>query len=279
MVATHTDADHIGGLAAVLNSFNVLDVWTNGQSVSTATYTTFAGAVKGSGASTHVGRRGDKIAVGQLSFSILNPIDLTGTTNNNSIVLSLNWGDTGFLFEGDAEQGAESSMLSAGIVPHAEILKVGHHGSRTASSPPFLAVVKPEVAVYMAGVGNRYGHPHIETIDALYQIGAKVYGTDVNGTIKIETDGKTYTVQPSKGTANMPKAVGQTPSLTSLSPTSNKVAATDDGPFVGSKNSNVYHYPSCSSAKRISPPNLITFNSSADACSHGYRPCEICKPP
>ena len=75
---------------------------------------------------------------------------------------------------------------------------MGHHGSRTASSAAFLAATSPEAAVYMAGAGNTYGHPHQETVDALNQIGARIYGTDVNGTIVIDTDGKTFTTTTQK---------------------------------------------------------------------------------
>jgi len=83
-------------------------------------------------------------------------------------------------------------------VPDIEILKVGHHGSRTASSHDFLAVTTPEVAIFMAGVGNRYGHPHAETISALQEIGARIYGTDVNGTISVTSDATTYEVKTEK---------------------------------------------------------------------------------
>lgn len=128
---------------------------------------------------------------------ILNPKALAGTVNNNSLVLSLSYGSVDFLFTGDAEKEAEGAMLVASDipVPDVEILKVGHHGSRTASSSAFLAATSPEVVIYMAGAGNRYGHPHQETLTALAQIGAKVYGTDAKGTIDISTDGNTFTVQ------------------------------------------------------------------------------------
>lgn len=220
VVATHPHADHIGGLASVLRTFKVFDVWTNGETSTSVTYSTFTAAVQTSGASVHTGRRGDKITTGELSFSVLNPVTLTGTTNNNSIVLSLDYGETSFLFEGDAEKEAEADMLGAGVVPRTQILKVGHHGSRTASSQPFLAAVQPEVAVYMAGVGNQYGHPHQETLNALSQIGAKVYGTDVNGTIEISTDGKTFTVQTSKPTSTSTPTLNPSPNPTTrLRPT------------------------------------------------------------
>ena len=100
-----------------------------------------------------------------------------------------------FLFTGDAEQEAEASIFESGLTLQAEILKVGHHCSRTASSAQFLVFVKSEVAIYMAGIDNRYGHPHEEALSALTQVGAEIYGTDVHGTIIITTDGEAYTTE------------------------------------------------------------------------------------
>jgi beta-lactamase superfamily II metal-dependent hydrolase len=197
MVATHPHSDHIGGLIAVLSAFQVQQIWDNGDRSDSSTYNEFMTSVQAEGADVHVGKRGDKIVAGRLTFLILNPRTLDGTVNNNSLVLSLSYGPVDFLFTGDAEKEAEGAMLAASDipVPDVEILKVGHHGSRTASSPAFLAATSPEVAIYMAGAGNRYGHPHQETLAALAQIGAKVYGTDAKGTIDISTDGNTFTVQ------------------------------------------------------------------------------------
>jgi beta-lactamase superfamily II metal-dependent hydrolase len=134
-------------------------------------------------------------------LNILNPADDSGSANNNSVVVSLSFGDVGFLFTGDAEKEAEADMLAAGVVSHANILKAGHHASRTASSAPFLAVVLPQVAIYCAKTGNSYGHPHIEAITGLQGLGVEIYGTDINGTIVVATDGKTYSVQPERGQA------------------------------------------------------------------------------
>ena len=201
MVATHPHADHIGGLPAVLNAFQVEQIWYNGEKSDSMTYANFMAAVQAEGADVHVGKRGDRITTGNLTLLLLNPRALSGNTvNNNSIVLSLTYGTVDFLFEGDAEKEAEGAMLVAADmpVPDVEILKVGHHGSRTASSKDFLAATTPEVAVYSAKIGNSYGHPHPETLTALAQVGAKVYGTDVNGTVSIGTDGETYTVVTAK---------------------------------------------------------------------------------
>lgn len=196
MVATHPHADHIGGLITVLQQFEVKEIWHNGDSSTSNTYAEFMSAVQTEVAVVNVGRRGDKIVVGDLSFTILNPASTSGTTNNNSIVLALSFGDVDFLFTGDAEQEAEGNMMVLGSVrlPEVEILKVGHHGSRTASSADFLGITSPEIAIYMAKVDNSYGHPHAETITALNQIGAQIYGTDINGTIIATTDGRTYSV-------------------------------------------------------------------------------------
>ncbi len=192
MVATHPYADHIGGLIAVLNAFEVEEIWHNGDSSTSKTYSQFMSAVSAEGAQVYEGRRRDIIKVGELTFSVLHPVSLDDATNNNSIVLSLSYGEIDFLFTGDAEQEAESSMLGAGIVLDVEILKVGHHGSKSSSSAQFLDAVKPDVAIYMASEDNRYGHPHEETITALTEAEAVIYGTDIHGTIAITTGGKIY---------------------------------------------------------------------------------------
>jgi len=194
MIATHPHSDHIGGLIDVLAAFEVQEIWWNGETSSSDTFTDFMVAVNAENAIIYQAERGDSIQVGVLTFSILNPAQpLTTNTNNNSIVLILSYGQIDFLFMGDAESQAESSMLS--LLFDIDVLKVGHHGSNTASSPDFLNIVEPEIAVYMAGAGNMYGHPHQETIDALNNMGAVIYGTAVNGTIVITTDGQTCSVQ------------------------------------------------------------------------------------
>jgi competence protein ComEC len=197
MVATHPHADHIGGLIAVLENYEVEEIWHNGDVSTSKTYQDFMNAVQSENAEVNVARLHDVIQAGELSFTIHHPADLEGSTNNNSIVLHLAYGQVDFLFTGDAEVEAEGAMmmLSSIHLPEVEILKVGHHGSRTASSVDFLAITSPEVAIYMAGEGNQYGHPHGETIEALSHAGCVIYGTDVNGTIVVITDGQTYLIQ------------------------------------------------------------------------------------
>lgn len=189
VVTTHPHADHIGGLVQVLKTLPVAEVVTNGQLTTTLTYEHFLDAIAEAGSEYVEVKRGDTIPFGNLTFQVLNPQSTTGDDlNNNSLVLRLVYGASSFLFMGDADQAAEASILSMGLPIQADILKVGHHGSATASSPAFLGAVKPEIAVYSAGAGNPYGHPHPETLAALSATGVQVYGTDVNGSVVVSAD-------------------------------------------------------------------------------------------
>ncbi len=199
IVATHPHSDHIGGLIAVLDEYTVDAIWTNGEAATSKTYTDFMNKSAAEGALVSTAHRGAVITAGVLTFHVLNPPSpLLDDVNDNSIVLLLRDGSVDFLFTGDAEIDAENSMISAGVISDIDILKVGHHGSSSASSPAFLAIARPEVAIYMAGAGNPYGHPHNESILALTGIGAKIYGTDRYGTIVIDTNGVTYTITTAK---------------------------------------------------------------------------------
>jgi len=196
MVATHPDADHIGGLGNVLDAFDVKDIWLNGDTASTQTYMDFMAKVNEEGAQVHQAQRGDQISLSTLTFDVLHPtLPLGSDRNENSIVLGLPFGQVDFLFTGDAESGAEASMIAAGLIDDIDILKVSHHGSKYSSTASFLNAAQPEIAIYSAGANNPYGHPAPETITRLCDIGATIYGTDVHGTILVTTNGTTYNVQ------------------------------------------------------------------------------------
>ena len=195
MVATHTDADHIGGLTGVLKDFQVEEIWLNGYTATSKTYKDFMAAVNAEGAEVNYAKRNGIISTESLIFSILNPPDtLFSDANNNSIVLRLDYGDIVFLFTGDAEKEAEASMLATESELWAQILKVGHHGSKTASSIEFLGKVNPDIAIISCGEGNRYGHPHDITLNNLSNLGITIYRTDISGNIIVESDGVTYRV-------------------------------------------------------------------------------------
>ena len=199
IIATHPHTDHIGGLIKVLDNFPVKEIWLNGDISTSKTYQQFMAAVNSEGANIYMAKEGSIMTLDNLNFTILNPPSiLFSDTNNNSIVLRLKYGDTTFLFAGDAEQEAEADMLVAGNVLQAQILKAGHHCSKTSSSKPFLEKVKPKEAICMVGKNNKYGHPHQETLTNLKEVGANIYRTDINGTIIVATDGKNYKIKTDK---------------------------------------------------------------------------------
>ena len=109
--------------------------------------------------------------------------------NNYSAVLKLIHQENAFLFTGDAELEAEEEMLASGANLSSAVLKVGHHGSNTSSSPAFLEAVKPEIAVISVGEGNSYGHPHAEVLARLQEAGIRIFRTDLHGTVVITSDG------------------------------------------------------------------------------------------
>jgi beta-lactamase superfamily II metal-dependent hydrolase len=200
MVATHPHADHIGGLISVLDEFVVEEIWLNGDTATTKTYEDFMAAVQSENAEVNTAKLHDTIEVGELSLFVHHPSRTFDSINNNSIVLHLAHKDIDFLFTGDAEKEAEGAMmaLSSVRIPEVEILKLGHHGSRTASFKDFLAITNPEVAIYMAGLDNTYGHPHEEPTKALKEMGAQIYGTDVSGNIIVVSNGESYSVTTEK---------------------------------------------------------------------------------
>lgn len=216
IIATHPHADHIGGLVQVMKTFPVTKVVTNGQPHTTTVYEHFLDAIAAAQAEYIEVKRGDALPLGSLNFLVFNPVGNTNPDlNENSIVLQFAYGQTTFLMMGDSGADAESSLLASGLPLKANILKVGHHGSRYSSTPAFLDAVKPEIAVYFAGIDNSYGHPAPQTIAALVSVGAMVYGTDQSGTIIITADLNGYTINTAKNVA------GATPALTpSRAPTS-----------------------------------------------------------
>jgi competence protein ComEC len=199
MIATHPHADHIGGLVQVLRTYPVLTVVTNGEAHTTSVYEDFLDAIADAKAQYLEVKRGDVLQVGNLKLNVLSPVATTDPDlNENSIVLRFMDGRTTYLMMGDAGANTEAALLSSGMPLKANILKVGHHGSKSGSTPAFLQAVDPDVAVYSAGVNNSYGHPALQTLRALNDVGATIYGTNVNGTVSVKDTAQGYEVQTQK---------------------------------------------------------------------------------
>lgn len=203
VVATHPHADHIGGLIKVLTLFNATQipvVVDSGLNATTATYDDYVLAV--GNRTLQVAVRGDIINLGNgVEATILNPSSPheSDDANDNSVVLLLRVYNVTFLLTGDSEEHSESSILAAGYGQGITVLKVGHHGSRTSTSSEYLEAFDPEIAVMSVGEGNRYDHPHPETLEKLTLEEVAVYRTDLHGTVRVTTDGSGYSVSIEKG--------------------------------------------------------------------------------
>lgn len=195
LVGTHPHADHIGQFPQILRDYPVDEVWMSGELHTTLTFENALDAILGSDALYKEPRAGETHIIGSATIQVIHPANLIGNHNHSSIVVKINYLEVSLLFMGDAEYPSEVEILNRGHAVEADILKLGHHGSSTSSSSRFLREVNPDVAIYSAGYGNPYGHPHTEVMNKLAEKGISVYGTDTEGTILVESDGQTYSVR------------------------------------------------------------------------------------
>ena len=193
VVSTHPHIDHVGGLASVLNAvpadllLTPVKAWDSGAFRSMMEYAALQGTA------VVVPHEGDTLRLGGAMVTILHcwPEAVgMGRTNDASIVLRIDYGETSFLFTGDAEDWAEYMMIDAGANLKADVLKVSHHGSHTASTEEFLRAVRPAYAVVSCGKGNEYGHPHGVVMNRLEAMNCTVFRTDQLGTVVLRSDGE-----------------------------------------------------------------------------------------
>lgn len=194
VIATHPDQDHIGGLPSVLDRLHISRVMTTEVTAPTGAYDAFEEGVTNERAERLLARRGERIILDRgVVLEILFPNENTRgwETNTASIIARLSYGDTSFLFTGDAPQGVEKYLVNTDSDRlHTTVLKLGHHGSRTSSAREFLSAVNPEYAVISAGKDNKYGHPHKEVVGSLSELSIYPLSTAGEGTIVFKTTGE-----------------------------------------------------------------------------------------
>jgi competence protein ComEC len=196
IVLTHPHQDHIMGLVDVLARYEVDQVVQTEFTATVGVQAEWMRLVRERSIPVHHAVRGESISFEgepDLSLQVLHPAPGSPKpgrdANDDSIVLKLTYGRHGVLLEGDAEQDAESEMVrDASGALGSQVLKVAHHGSDTSSSTQFIGLVDPQVAIISVGQSNRFGHPAPETIETLAASGARIYRTDMNGTIEIIAD-------------------------------------------------------------------------------------------
>lgn len=199
LLVSNPDQDHLSGFLDILRSFKVSVVVEPGTVGASADYRSLAEALSTEGVSHLMARRGQRLDLGGGAyFEILFPDrEVSGLdTNDGSIVGKLVYGTTSFLFPGDASSAIEAYVASLDKeYLNVDVLKVGHHGSRTSTSESLLGFASPAMAVISAGKDNRYGHPHAEVVERLKQFEVETLGTYERGTIIMESDGERIRVK------------------------------------------------------------------------------------
>jgi competence protein ComEC len=199
LVATHPHEDHIGGMPEIINNFKIDKMIMTKVTTTTKTYENMLNAIYNKGLKVTEAKPNYSFKLGGSDCTIIAPNSSSYTDlNDSSVVIKLTYKGKSFLFTGDASQPSEADMLKNGYDLKADVLKVGHHGSSSATSAAFLKAVNPQYAVISVGLGNTYGHPTKSTLDKLEKASVKVYRTDENGTVIIGYDGNNLKVTTEK---------------------------------------------------------------------------------
>ncbi len=189
IVATHPHEDHIGGLSEVIDRIPVDTIWSSAIPNDTSTVRTFLKSVSNRGKELEQPKVGQVFNLGGATITVLGPVKEYSDINNLSIVLMVQYGNTRFLLTGDMERIAENDLIESGADLKADVLKVGHHGSESATGYRFLREVMPTYGIISCGKDNSYGHPHDDPLSRLRDAEVSVLRTDENETIVIRSDG------------------------------------------------------------------------------------------
>lgn len=199
VLATHPDQDHIGGLPEVFKRFKVDAFISNGVVGDTETYKALEEAVLKEGANEMVARSGQKIWLDkEVYLDVLYPTtDVSNIdSNTGSIIVHLVYDDFSVMLTGDSPVAIENYLVGTkSELLKSDILKAGHHGSRTSSSESFVKAVSPSLVVISAGLSNKYGHPHQEVVDLLDRLEIETKNTALSGRVTIKSDGKDFVIE------------------------------------------------------------------------------------
>lgn len=191
LIATHPDSDHIGGLDAVVNKFNVKGLYLPEQTITSDSYNDLISACNQKQVPLNYVYKGDNFSIDNyIDLFVLSPSYIQDDNNLNSIVFKLSFKNKSFLFTGDAESSNESDIINSFNLEDIDFLKVGHHGSKSSTTSEFLDETTPDVAVISCGYKNQYGHPHNTTLKNLKDHNVTTYRTDLSGDIVLYSNGE-----------------------------------------------------------------------------------------
>lgn len=274
VIGTHPDADHIGGLDVIVYKYNCDTVIMPDYEKDTKTYQELVDVIHDKNMKITYPVVGEQYALGEAKFTIIAPNSNSygGNANDYSVAILLEYGKNRFLFTGDAEEASEAEMLTNGIDISADVYKVAHHGSRSASTQEFLNAVHPKYAVISCGEGNSYGHPHAEVLNRLRSMGVEVFRTDEQGSIIASSDGE-----------NINWNCSATDSWQSGEQTEsdreNADNVTEQTTYVLNTNTKKFHRETCGSVSQIKEENFQKVQTSREELEQsGYSPCKNCNP-
>lgn len=285
VIGTHPDADHIGGLDVIVYKYNCDTVIMPDYEKDTKTYQELVDVIHDKNMKITYPVVGEQYALGEAKFTIIAPNSNSygGNANDYSVAILLEYGKNRFLFTGDAEEASETEMLSNGIELSADVYKVAHHGSRSASTQEFLNAVHPKYAVISCGEGNSYGHPHAEVLNRLRSMGVEVFRTDEQGSIIASSDGENITWNCSA--TDSWQSGEQTESDRENSEDENSGNAISDAvtseqtTYVLNTNTKKFHRETCSSVSQIKEENFQKVQMNREELEQsGYSPCKNCNP-
>lgn len=271
VVGTHAHEDHIGGLSGAFEADTADVTFCPVTEYDSKAFRNFKTRADERGGGITIPAVGDTFTLGEASVTVVAVNSVPEDTNNTSIVIRIVYGDTSFLFTGDAEQETEEKILETGQDIESTVLKVGHHGSSTSTSQAFLDAVSPTYAVISCGKDNSYGHPHSETLAKLSSAGVEVLRTDELGDIYCTSDGTEVTFsygEYHKDSDTSAAEIEEPQQPDTISET-----------YILNTNSHKFHRPDCSSASQISDANREEYTGTREELiEQGYTPCGYCKP-
>ncbi len=271
IVGTHPDDDHIGGLSGALNFATVERAFCSVDEYDSKPFSSFQKYLNKQKVVLEIPQAGTELELGSAKVQFIAPRTKLDDTNNNSIVIRVVYGNTSFLFAGDAEFDEETSILNAKVNIESDILKVGHHGSEYSTSDGFLKAVNPVLAVISCGTDNSYGFPTQKVLDKLKKNDIDLLRTDKHGDILIYSNGEDLEYETEKETTDdLFLAPG------TLDP---EPEGQNDCSYIVNTNTGKFHYPNCSAVKKMKEKNKWYYDGSRDdLIEMGYDPCKICKP-
>lgn len=194
IIITHPHDDHIGGIAKIIKTFPIDSLYSPKVIHTNESFKNLVNVLKEKKLNINVlsTNKSNNIDLGKnTNIEIFSPSnELYENLNNYSPIMRISYGETSFLFTGDAEEEAEKEVLKNNYNIKSDVLKVGHHGSHTSSTKDFLNKISPKIAIISAGLDNSYGHPNQSTLNKLKERNIKIFRTDEDGTIKISSNGK-----------------------------------------------------------------------------------------